>query len=249
VNPHKRQLLVAMTTAGIATAGLGAAVLPASAEPRTFQVTLVDGRTLVLTVDAPAGTPADQVAFPGVTDPIASVTELAPPAPAPAPPAEPAPAPPAPAATTPAAPPSPAPAPPPPARDDGGADAEEPDADAGERPDERAEEDEPAERTRGGRYGRERPAPRPRPATPAPAPAAPGAPAAPAPAAPAPPAGPTAPLPGLGSPAVGVPNLLLDSFRIPPFLCRSTRPPASSTACAGRSSRRSTRSRRTTGAT
>ena len=46
----------------------------------------------------------------------------------------------------------------------------------------------------------------------------------------------------------GVPNILLDGFRVPPSCCRSTRLPASSTACAGRCSPRSTRSRPTTAA-
>jgi hypothetical protein len=79
-----RKLLIAMTTAGVATAGLGASVLPAAAAARTFVVVLVDGRSLTLTVDVPAETPPEQVVFPGVTDPIATVTEVpAPAAPAP----------------------------------------------------------------------------------------------------------------------------------------------------------------------
>ena len=55
-------------------------------------------------------------------------------------------------------------------------------------------------------------------------------------------------LPG-PSTATGVPNFIIRKFRVPPFLLRSTRQPASSTASAGRSLRRSTRSRRTTAAT
>ncbi len=83
-----RKLLIAMTTAGVATAGLGPAVLPAVAAQRTFVVVLADGRSMTLTVDVAAETPPEQVVFPGVTDPIVSVTEVpgpaAPPATAPA---------------------------------------------------------------------------------------------------------------------------------------------------------------------
>ena len=55
-------------------------------------------------------------------------------------------------------------------------------------------------------------------------------------------------LPG-PSTATGVPNFIIRKFRVPPFLLSIYRPPGSSTASAGRSSRRSTRSRRTTAAT
>jgi hypothetical protein len=87
-----RKLLIALVTAAVATAGFGASVLPASAEPRTFQITLATGQVIVVTVDVPPGTPVSQIAFPGVNGVIVSVVEVtpppsdqgAPPAPAPA---------------------------------------------------------------------------------------------------------------------------------------------------------------------
>jgi len=76
---NTRKLTVALATAGIATAGFGAAVLPASAELRTFQVTLATGQTVTVTVDVPPGTPVSAIAFPGVNGAIVSVTEITPP--------------------------------------------------------------------------------------------------------------------------------------------------------------------------
>src|SRR5688572_17336971 len=99
---NTRKLLLALATAAVAVACFGAAVFPASAQPRTFQITLVTGQTMVVTVDVPPGTPVDAISFPGVNGPIASVTEITPtpppsggggggaaPAPAPAAPAPP----------------------------------------------------------------------------------------------------------------------------------------------------------------
>jgi hypothetical protein len=258
----KRQLLIAMTTAGVATAGLGATVLPASAVPRTFQVTLVTGQTVVVTVDVPPGTPVDQISFPGVSGPVASVTEITP-----APEADPAPAdvkvnPPA--ETTPSAPEvSDAPA-------DGGASPQEEQAaqqaPQGGRDDQAQDGDDDPKRDRkdgakesvrettGGLYGevpstgggtdreetteerdaRERRDPRSRYRAPD------------------------------GQPTMANPTLSVADIGAAPSACRtssstssasrrscsrSTRRPASSTASAGRSWRRSTRSRPTTAAT
>ncbi len=82
---HKRKLLIGLATAGAFSAGFGATVLPASAELRTLNVTLLGGQTLQVTVDVPPGTPVDQIAIPGVTLPIVSISEVGGPAPAPAP--------------------------------------------------------------------------------------------------------------------------------------------------------------------
>ena len=77
---NTRKLTVALATAGIATAGFGAAVLPANAELRTFQLTLATGQTVTVTVDVPPGTPLEQIEIPGVTTPIVGVSEANPPA-------------------------------------------------------------------------------------------------------------------------------------------------------------------------
>ncbi|MBA3585908.1 MAG: lytic murein transglycosylase, partial [Gemmatimonadetes bacterium] len=61
-------------------------MFPASAEPRTLNVTLLGGTVIQVTVDVPPGTPLDQIVIPGVTLPIVSITEAG--GPAPAPPAE-----------------------------------------------------------------------------------------------------------------------------------------------------------------
>ena len=73
---HKRKLLIGLATAGAFSAGFGATVFPASAQPRTLQVTLLGGATIQVTVDVPPGTPLDQIAIPGVTLPIVSITEV-----------------------------------------------------------------------------------------------------------------------------------------------------------------------------
>ncbi len=77
---HKRKLLIGLATAGAFSAGFGATVLPASAELRTLNVTLLGGTTIQVTVDVPAGTPLDQITIPGVTLPIVSISEVGGPA-------------------------------------------------------------------------------------------------------------------------------------------------------------------------
>jgi murein DD-endopeptidase MepM/ murein hydrolase activator NlpD len=75
----KRKLLIALTTAAVATAGFGGSVLPASAEPRTFVVTLATGQSITVTVDVPPGTPVSAIKFPGVNGVVVSVVEVTPP--------------------------------------------------------------------------------------------------------------------------------------------------------------------------
>ncbi|HEX8082891.1 MAG TPA: lytic murein transglycosylase [Solirubrobacteraceae bacterium] len=75
----KRKLLIALTTAAVATAGFGASIIPASAEPRTFVVTLATGQSITVTVDVPPGTPVSAIKFPGVNGVIVSVVEVTPP--------------------------------------------------------------------------------------------------------------------------------------------------------------------------
>jgi hypothetical protein len=75
---HKRKLAVALATAGLATAALGTHVLPAEAELRTFQVKLVTGTTITVTVDLPAGV-APTASLLGIDIGVVSITEVTPP--------------------------------------------------------------------------------------------------------------------------------------------------------------------------
>ena len=68
---NKRKLTVALTTGAVATAGFGAAVLPASAEHRSFRVKLLDGSFVTVRADSPTDLPLP----PGTYDP-ASVVEV-----------------------------------------------------------------------------------------------------------------------------------------------------------------------------
>src|SRR3954468_18119011 len=83
----KRKLIIGLIACAVVTLGIGASVMPAAAEQRTLLVTLVTGQTLTVTVDVPPGTPIDQIKIPGITTPIASVSEV-PQSPAPPPPAD-----------------------------------------------------------------------------------------------------------------------------------------------------------------
>jgi hypothetical protein len=78
---HKRKLLIGLLVAGMFTAGLGAGLVPAAADQRTFRVTFAGGTTTVVTLDIPAGTPLDQVTVPGVSLPIISIEDITPPLP------------------------------------------------------------------------------------------------------------------------------------------------------------------------
>src|SRR3954449_10483566 len=116
----KRKLAFGLLATALVGAGVGASVIPASADQRTLVVTLATGQTMTVTVDVPPGTPVDQIHIPGVSTPIVGGSEVS--QPSPPPPADqpaPAPAPPsAPAEASrsrrlpPAAQPAPAPAPP-----------------------------------------------------------------------------------------------------------------------------------------
>src|SRR3954464_3759132 len=81
----KRKLIIGLIACAVMMVGIGASVMPASAEQRTLLVTLVTGQTLTVTVDVPPGTPIAQIKIPGITTPIASVSEV-PQEPAPPPP-------------------------------------------------------------------------------------------------------------------------------------------------------------------
>src|SRR3954462_6074174 len=72
----KRKLIIGLIACAVMMVGIGASGLPASAEQRTLLVTLVTGQTLTVTVDVPPGTPIDQITIPGISTPIASVSEV-----------------------------------------------------------------------------------------------------------------------------------------------------------------------------
>jgi murein DD-endopeptidase MepM/ murein hydrolase activator NlpD len=79
---RRRKLLIGLMSAGVFTAGFGAAVFPASAQLRTITVTLVGGQTVTVQVDAPPDTPADQIPIPTVSTPDPGVTPPSVPPPA-----------------------------------------------------------------------------------------------------------------------------------------------------------------------
>src|SRR4051812_1458652 len=72
----KRRLIAGTAILAGTAAGVGVFVMPASADSRTLVVTLVTGQQITVTVDVPPGTPVDQIKIPGVTTPIASVTDV-----------------------------------------------------------------------------------------------------------------------------------------------------------------------------
>jgi murein DD-endopeptidase MepM/ murein hydrolase activator NlpD len=78
VQMNKRKLLIALTAVVACTACMLAFVLPASAELRSFRVTLLGGRTLTVTLDVAPGTPLNQIKIPGVTLPIVAIQEIPP---------------------------------------------------------------------------------------------------------------------------------------------------------------------------
>jgi murein DD-endopeptidase MepM/ murein hydrolase activator NlpD len=82
---NKRKLLIGLTTAGLFSAGFGAAVFPAAAEQRTLTVTLLGGKTITVTLDVPPGTPLDQIKVPGITTPIIGIVDSGAPIPLPTP--------------------------------------------------------------------------------------------------------------------------------------------------------------------
>jgi murein DD-endopeptidase MepM/ murein hydrolase activator NlpD len=64
---RRRKLLIGLTSAGVFSAGFGAAVFPASAQLRTITVTLLGGQTVTVQVDAPPDTPTASIPVPTVT--------------------------------------------------------------------------------------------------------------------------------------------------------------------------------------
>src|SRR3712207_4357805 len=78
---HKRKLVIALATAGLLSAGFGASVIPASADPRVLVVTLQSGEQRTVTVDLPAGTDPAAAQLPGITEPVISVQDVTPPPP------------------------------------------------------------------------------------------------------------------------------------------------------------------------
>ena len=73
---NRRKLVTTLCAAGVFTAGFGAAVIPAAADPRTFVVTLLGGKTVTVTLDVPPGTPVDQITIPNLSTPIVGISEV-----------------------------------------------------------------------------------------------------------------------------------------------------------------------------
>jgi murein DD-endopeptidase MepM/ murein hydrolase activator NlpD len=70
----RRKLLIGLTTAGLFLAGFGGAVLPASAEPHNFTLTLANGTSIPWTGEPGAAPKSISVA--GVSIPVVSVQDL-----------------------------------------------------------------------------------------------------------------------------------------------------------------------------
>ncbi|MEA2172047.1 MAG: hypothetical protein QOF76_5347, partial [Solirubrobacteraceae bacterium] len=73
-----RRRVTSFVATGIAAAVVGVSASSASADQRTFVVTLVGGGTVTVTLDVPPGTPLDQLSFPGLQLPVVSVQEVTP---------------------------------------------------------------------------------------------------------------------------------------------------------------------------
>jgi murein DD-endopeptidase MepM/ murein hydrolase activator NlpD len=72
---------LALGLAGLATAGLGIVAPSAGAEVRTFEITLIDGKVVTVTVDVAPGTQLWDISFPGVpADQIRAIAEVPTPA-------------------------------------------------------------------------------------------------------------------------------------------------------------------------
>ncbi|WP_205697305.1 lytic murein transglycosylase [Conexibacter sp. SYSU D00693] len=81
----RKKLTAGLLVAGTFSAGFGAAVLPAPAQPRTLVITLLGGQQITVQIDVPPGTPLDKVPIPGIKLPIVSIQEVGGPAAAPTP--------------------------------------------------------------------------------------------------------------------------------------------------------------------
>src|SRR3954467_1751605 len=74
---NKRKLLIGLLVAGLLSAGFGTSIFPASADQRTYVITLATGQTVTVTEDVPSGTPADQVPQPpDIATPIVGVQQV-----------------------------------------------------------------------------------------------------------------------------------------------------------------------------
>src|SRR4029079_18320798 len=74
---NKRKLLIGLLVAGLLSAGFGTAIFPASADQRTFVITLATGQTVTVTEDVPAGTPITDVQPPpNIATPVVGVQEV-----------------------------------------------------------------------------------------------------------------------------------------------------------------------------
>lgn len=83
-----RKLLIVLTAAVLLATAAGFQASFATGEARTLLLTLADGRTVTVSVQADAGTPADQIPLPDVGAQVISVQDVTPPpADAPLPPA------------------------------------------------------------------------------------------------------------------------------------------------------------------
>ena len=82
----RRKLPIVLFTAAAVAVAVAVPVSSASAEARTLLVTMAGGSQLTVTVDAPPGTPVDQIQIPGVSGVIVSVADVTPPPAPPAPP-------------------------------------------------------------------------------------------------------------------------------------------------------------------
>jgi hypothetical protein len=187
-----RKLLIALTAAVLLATVAGLQSSFATGEARTLLLTLADGRTLTVSVQAEAGTPADQIAVPDVGAQVISVQDVTPP------PAD-TQLPPAPA-TTPATPTTPATTPEPQRSDSSLGDAE-PEADTQrEQGTTGSKKLQQADRAQGEREGSSDEDAERDPDAPDADPSADVSIAMPGPA------------------PVGVPNFFIEKFRIPPFL-------------------------------
>jgi hypothetical protein len=71
----RRKILLSGLTLALFVAGFAVATWPAVAELRTITVTLVGGQEIVTTVDVPPGTPVNQIKLPEISAPIAGIHE------------------------------------------------------------------------------------------------------------------------------------------------------------------------------
>lgn len=197
-----RKLLITLLSVALVAVGMIAAALPASAQNRRLMVRLVTGKTIVVDVDVPPGTPLDAIKIPGVSAGIVSITDITPAAPPPATkpsPSSPAPRPAPKRKSTPGGKTAPKPSP---KKRNGRKPKHELDG-SGHRPSKKKKTD-PAKTAPQNKKSAKKPAPKkqaPRAAGGAPTPANPTFSDA---------------LPGPAP--IGVPNFFIDRFRIPPFL-------------------------------